>query len=200
MSASGVMGLRRRKRASRGRACDRRPLSTASGTAISQARAGGGFVADRMTGVVWLSSGELLLGSAGGRWPMMATAGELMRRTRHAACIHGCRPDQPAGARGRQRSRRPDGRWRAACAPEDVGARAAAWSASGRWQIMGYSGRADAARAARGLYQRLRARSARRRAGAPAHPPTGWSLAFLLALWRMSAPEQQLGAPVVDGK
>jgi hypothetical protein len=59
MSASGVMGLRRRRWASRDRACDTRPLSTASGTAISQVRAGSGLVADRMTGVVRLSSREM---------------------------------------------------------------------------------------------------------------------------------------------
>jgi hypothetical protein len=44
-----------------------------------------------------------------------------------------------------------------------AGVRATAWSASGRWRKMGYSGRADAARAAHGLYPRVRARSARSR-------------------------------------
>jgi hypothetical protein len=82
-----------------------------------------------------------------------------------------------------------------------AGVRAAAWSAGGRWRLMGYSRRADAARAARGLYPRVRARSARRRAVAPAQPPTGWSVACGLRSSEMPpASEQQLGAPVADSE
>jgi hypothetical protein len=143
-----------------------------------------GTDADRTAGRLWLAPSAIsppapnqLLGSA--------TADGSARAERRAAAADAAAasittsgptiPQTRGGASAA--ANRMVGGVRLALLGNAAGARAGAWSAGGRWRIMGYSGRADAAHAARGLYPRVRARPDRRRAVAPAQPPTGWSVA-----------------------
>jgi hypothetical protein len=135
-------------------------LTTAPGPAIAQACGGANAVADRMVGWVRLA---LLRDAAGAR-----AARCLERRWQMEE--HGLLGASRCGARGRRLLSVTAGpaspqACGGASAPadwmvggvqlallRDAGARAAAWSAGGRWRIMGYGGRAAAARAARGFY------------------------------------------------